>query len=564
MSQFNPINPPFGWEESWTKYPHGYTIYEALLDWVKTVNELISHTATLEENIVIVQNNLDNFLSTVPVQLQALAEAQLNEWLSNGTLEAVINNSIFSALNARVLILEGKIAVVESTLEGLDELTIPAVRLEQGYVTPQMYGGLGDGVANDSPAIALAIAELTTRGGGTLFFPPGTYNISEAIQLSDNMTLKGAKRLVTKIVTTANTFNAIEISSNARYVTIEEIMIESLNGIGVSNSAIYPNQTNGGANHLYRNLIINAFAYGLRAKDIWWMNRLEDVRFNACMTSMEIIANGGQSINNVFHSVYSNQPTTLGFDLRGLKTSTFIGCNFGGHASLAGRFINMQYSTALVFKGCNFEHLIVTEGLSGVRIFSTSTVVFENCTFVTNSSTGTAYEIELRDTAQCKFVECVQISPGANIKQIALYNSSRLILESVGWTDITHPTGTGSLARSNNIYAPRVVQSVPLVLNGGAQTVLLFNPNKVGRIVSVKFVYVVASSADAGITVTVRNAANTVTNASANTLTSQSAFAVQELTLNATLLHNSPLVVTTAGNKTGAGTIVVVVEYVYD
>lgn len=41
------------------------------------------------------------------------------------------------------------------------------------YVTPQMYGAIGDGVADDTKAIQLAL-----DGGGTVYFPAGVYRIN--------------------------------------------------------------------------------------------------------------------------------------------------------------------------------------------------------------------------------------------------------------------------------------------------------------------------------------------------------------------------------------------------
>ncbi len=50
------------------------------------------------------------------------------------------------------------------------------------------YGAKGDGAANDTPAINRAIAELSAKGGGTLWFPAGTYKCF-TIRLKSHITL---------------------------------------------------------------------------------------------------------------------------------------------------------------------------------------------------------------------------------------------------------------------------------------------------------------------------------------------------------------------------------------
>ncbi|MDR3260237.1 MAG: glycoside hydrolase family 28 protein [Tannerella sp.] len=50
------------------------------------------------------------------------------------------------------------------------------------------YGALGDGKTIDSPAINQAIEAAAATGGGTIYFPPGTY-LSYSIRLQSNITL---------------------------------------------------------------------------------------------------------------------------------------------------------------------------------------------------------------------------------------------------------------------------------------------------------------------------------------------------------------------------------------
>jgi polygalacturonase len=57
-----------------------------------------------------------------------------------------------------------------------------------GFVSVREFGAKGDGTSIDSPAIDRAIAHAAQRGGGTVYFPPGTY-ASYTIHLQSGVTL---------------------------------------------------------------------------------------------------------------------------------------------------------------------------------------------------------------------------------------------------------------------------------------------------------------------------------------------------------------------------------------
>lgn len=70
-----------------------------------------------------------------------------------------------------------------------------------GYVTPQMYGAVGDGVADDTKAIQQAI-----DSGRKVFIPKGTYAISSPLAIySSNFVIEGESINNTKIKKTTNT-----------------------------------------------------------------------------------------------------------------------------------------------------------------------------------------------------------------------------------------------------------------------------------------------------------------------------------------------------------------------
>jgi polygalacturonase len=60
--------------------------------------------------------------------------------------------------------------------------------LPAGWVDVRKFGAVGDGTTIDSPAINKAIDYAAERGGGTVYFPPGTY-ASYTIRLKSRITL---------------------------------------------------------------------------------------------------------------------------------------------------------------------------------------------------------------------------------------------------------------------------------------------------------------------------------------------------------------------------------------
>jgi hypothetical protein len=71
----------------------------------------------------------------------------------------------------------------------------------------KQFGVVGDGVTDDATNINAAITALNTAGGGTLYFPPGTYTVGSSIVLKNKVRLVGAGHRITtiKLITGSNT-----------------------------------------------------------------------------------------------------------------------------------------------------------------------------------------------------------------------------------------------------------------------------------------------------------------------------------------------------------------------
>jgi hypothetical protein len=61
------------------------------------------------------------------------------------------------------------------------------------FVDVKQFGAAGDGVTDDTTAIQAAMSQLTNTTGMTLYFPPGTYMISQwvQVQLATDFEIRG-------------------------------------------------------------------------------------------------------------------------------------------------------------------------------------------------------------------------------------------------------------------------------------------------------------------------------------------------------------------------------------
>jgi hypothetical protein len=77
------------------------------------------------------------------------------------------------------------------------------------------YGATGNGLTDDTNAILAAVAAVNANGGGTLFFPAGTYKISSPIVFRSFTRIQGEGPKISKILVANNANCDVLISLNA-------------------------------------------------------------------------------------------------------------------------------------------------------------------------------------------------------------------------------------------------------------------------------------------------------------------------------------------------------------
>lgn len=87
------------------------------------------------------------------------------------------------------VLLDGSAVSIQSALGALTKFIFNA----------KAYGAAGDGVANDYAAIVAAVAAANTAGGGVVYFPPGTYDYQQELQVPETVSLMGWSRDTTTL-----------------------------------------------------------------------------------------------------------------------------------------------------------------------------------------------------------------------------------------------------------------------------------------------------------------------------------------------------------------------------
>lgn len=109
---FNHLNVPQHWRQYWSKYPEGYTILEALLNWVAQVD-------SMTDNINNWNTYLDGFVKSFDTELQGKVDTVLKEWQASGLLSEIIQEALktdLTSIKADVQQLQEDTAALETEL----------------------------------------------------------------------------------------------------------------------------------------------------------------------------------------------------------------------------------------------------------------------------------------------------------------------------------------------------------------------------------------------------------------------------------------------------------------
>lgn len=163
---FKHLHIPDHWEQYWSKYPNGYTLLEALINWTSQVNKMVDSANHTSDHVLVLERQfkaldkelraawdgykdksaeddskfkdevhtiINNFIGTIDPRLQDIVTNSMTDWLNDGTLADIINKDVFNMKADQI---------------DLDETNIQLLQTEQHQKDTEFaYPGLKAGFA---------------------------------------------------------------------------------------------------------------------------------------------------------------------------------------------------------------------------------------------------------------------------------------------------------------------------------------------------------------------------------------------------------------------------------
>lgn len=206
--KFNHLNVPDSYRHYWTRYPEGYTILEALLSWVKQVDDMTDNVNKWNEY-------LEDFVNTFDKDLQNKVKDILSEWQQSGFLEVVVSE----ALETQYREMDNRLT---AQMEQIANATfIDALNPPEGFSPVVPDANYFDEVnkkyyqdeqmtvpATDNRGRLTALVYyLHENGGGTIILPSGTLCFRSGVKWESDVSLLGAGMQSTKLVVEGDLFD---------------------------------------------------------------------------------------------------------------------------------------------------------------------------------------------------------------------------------------------------------------------------------------------------------------------------------------------------------------------
>lgn len=152
------------------------------------------------------------------------------------------------------------------------------------------YGATGDGVTDDTAAIVAAIAAVFAAGGGTVYFPVGTYKITSGLAVPSTVRLMGAMAdsgggtgtaggaVISYALTTGNAITITRGAVSLTRVQLSDLVIlGAASGWGNATTGLFlDGSTNFLARGLVENVRISRFGTGCKTANTLSVTFLDD------------------------------------------------------------------------------------------------------------------------------------------------------------------------------------------------------------------------------------------------------------------------------------------------
>jgi hypothetical protein len=351
------------------------------------------------------------------------------------------------------------------------------------------YGATGDGTTDDTAAIQSAVDAAHTAGGGTVWFPAGTYKLvtnpiklysgtTPTIVAYSNITLAGAGaggttgtiiKQTTTDVDVIKVLNDVANGAQSVGIVIQDLCV-AWGTVTLTNSGngIYFAQQAAHGPAYYQCAVRNVRANNFQATGRYGFNfesfivsTLEACHAYSCYGGFFLNGAVGSEYGSVstsltFINCYANAPTTYGYRLIDATYCSFQGCACDVSTNVTGNAYSIEGCNSIAFNGCAFE-------LDGTHTLTNGWKI------MANAATTGSLQIGLYNCYGYQSKTCVEILVTGVSKGITIigYQSNSSISGSTGlkvdagsWaTDIDCAFDTGT-ATPRNINATGVNTSL--------------------------------------------------------------------------------------------------------
>jgi hypothetical protein len=178
-------------------------------------------------------------------------------------------------------------------------------QLEETVIYPEMFGAVGDGVTNDSPAIQHAHDFLlSTYGGGHIHLRGVTYAVATQLSFATSVGIRGDARTVSRLLGTAAVIMLVwGVTASGTWMigSIRDVMFEG-NNVALAGLVLGTAQ-NYRMDHVHIQQCVNEGLVLVATQN----SLLTDVFVQYCSTNLLLT---GGAWNNTFVRFGSNQPTS--------------------------------------------------------------------------------------------------------------------------------------------------------------------------------------------------------------------------------------------------------------
>ena len=283
------------------------------------------------------------------------------------------------------------------------------------WVTPQDYGAVGDGVTDDSVAVAQALAN-----NNEIYFPEGTYALSKQLVLNDNQKVFGAGSGKTTLLFTSNDMAEGQTYDRGRVVTGVSTYLESqtlahdITLSGMTLTSNYDGQSTSG-----KTLLLLTNCKDVYVEDVSCIVTSDDAHD---ANAMEVLENGHDI---TFVNCYFEQGQEVGTGCVEIRNTYSEKCS------------NIKFFNCNFYKTGGVDEIFAIFTVAHQEVHSLiDGVLCDGCRFESNPSANAsshAYDIEVTwgDTKNIVFTNCEFISKDTSVATIKRLNHDSTNMEQV-------------------------------------------------------------------------------------------------------------------------------------